>query len=142
MVEITSKACKEYEGVHITNLGLNKYLLSFAEQAHAREVYLKEPWYVMNHLLCLQFWIPKASTVELDFTTNPFWIQVHNLPLEFLNTQNVTTLLKKVGRVVEVEGPMYEGKQLRNFISARVVLVVTKPLPSGCWIPRVDLPKI
>lgn len=68
----------------------------------------RSPWYVMNHLLSLQFWLPEVSPYELDFNFNSLWIQVHIVPLEYLNCQNVTSIPKKVGIVEEVEDPLYE----------------------------------
>lgn len=68
---------------------------------------------------------------------------VYYLPLEFRNSQHAVTMLKKVGRVLEIEEPIHEAKIIRNFIlGARVMLDVTKPFPVGRWIPRVDLIKI
>lgn len=93
---------------------------------------IKAPWYVMNHLLCLQYRIPKVSTTELDFDLNPFWIQVHNLPLENLNRQNITTILQRVGKIVDMEEPIVEGRIVRHLIRARDLIDVTKPLHVGC----------
>lgn len=76
--------------------------------------------------------LSEIATAELNFTKNPFWIQVQNLLLELLNSKNVSTLLKKVGRVLEIEDPIVDGKIFRNFIRARVMLDVTKPLPAVC----------
>lgn len=60
----------------------------------------------------------------------------------FLNIHNVTTLLLKIGRVLEVEDPFVEGRINRNYVGARALMDITKPFPIGCWIPRVDLPKL
>lgn len=55
----------------------------------------------------------------------------------------MTTILKKIGTVRVVEDPQIEGRSLmKTFIRARVSLDITKPLPTGCWIPRADFPKI
>lgn len=74
---------------------------------------MKTPWYVMNRLLSLQYWIPEVSPLELVFDINPFWIQVHNLPLEYLNSKNVSTILKNVGTVMEIEKPLVNGRVIR-----------------------------
>lgn len=71
------------------------------------------------------------SPHELYFDEYPFWIQVHNLPLEYLNSKNVTTILSKVGRVMEVEEPIIEGRVIRPFSRAKVRINITKPLPQG-----------
>lgn len=73
--EILYKARQAYEGLLISDKGPNMYLFTFKEDLHARDVMKKAPWYVMNHLLSLQYWIPEDAIVELDFSL-PFWIQI------------------------------------------------------------------
>lgn len=131
-----------YPDLHISDIGKSMLLFSFASEAHAKEVMVKSPWYVMNHLLSLQFWLPEVSPYEMDFNYNSFWIQVHDVPLEYLNCKNVTTILQKIGTVMDVEDPQFEGRLLRTFIRARMSLDITKPLPADCWNPRANLPKI
>lgn len=96
----------------------------------------------MNHLMCLQFWNPSINIDEIMFNLNPFWIHVHNLPMEFLNSVNGNTILQKVGKVLEIEESILEGRVLRTFLRARVLLDVTKPIPAGCWVPRQNLPRV
>lgn len=43
---------------------------------------------------------------------------------------------------MEAKDPLLEGKLVRDFVRGKVLVDVTKPLPTGCWIPRVDLPKL
>jgi hypothetical protein len=35
-----------------------------------------------------------------------------------------------------------EGAYLRTFIRARVMFDITKPLPTGCWVHRKELPRM
>lgn len=50
--DIIYKAWNSYEGLHISEKGSNMFLFSFKEEAHDKDVMLKAPWYVMNHLIC------------------------------------------------------------------------------------------
>lgn len=49
-----------------------------------------------------------------------------------LNCNNVTTILKKIGTMREVEDLQVEGRLIKTFIRARVSLNIAKPLPVGC----------
>lgn len=140
--KILYRAWQNYTRLLITEKGPNMFLLNFREEEQAKEVMQKTPWYVMNHLVSLQYWIPEAAVAELDFSLNPFWIQVQNLPLENLNCQSAITLLQKVGRVVDIEDPLADGQLVRDFVRGKVLVDTTKPLPTGCWIPRVGLPNL
>lgn len=122
---LMAKAWQEYENLQISDLGFNKFIFTFSEINHAKEVIARAPWYVTNHLLCLQHWIREVSPHELYFDENPVWIQVHNLPLEYLNSQNVTTILSKIGRVMEVEEPIVEGRVRRPYCRSKVRINVT-----------------
>lgn len=140
--EIIGKAWEVYNNLQISHLGRNRFLFTFDSEEHTKKVMGRAPWFIMNHLLCLQYWIPEVSPQEIYFDMNPFWIQVHNLPMEFLNITNVATILKNVGTVTEIEESIVDGRILKTFIRAKVQVDVTKPLPTGCWVPRKDLPKI
>lgn len=140
--DVIAKAWAECDVVNISDLGANKFLITFANESHGREVRRKAPWFILNKLMCVEIWIPEVSPQEVFFDLTPFWIQIHNLPTEYLNSINATTILNNVGKVVEIEEPIVEGKILRTFIRANVIIDITKPLSSGCWIPKKDLPKI
>lgn len=117
---ILSKAWGEPAGLKITEMGHNMLTFTFSEMKEALEVIRKGPWYVMNNLVSLQFWIPDASAFELDFSLISFWIQVHGLPLGALNTMVVSKIMATFGTVKEVEDPRVEGNLLRTFMRARV----------------------
>lgn len=70
--DIISKAWIMNPDLHISDLGRNMFLFFFASEVHNKEVMAKTPWYVMNHLLSLQFWLPEVSPYELDFNYNYF----------------------------------------------------------------------
>lgn len=52
--DILSKAWASTPGAHITELGKNMFLFCFPKEADAIEILRKCPWFVMNHLLCLE----------------------------------------------------------------------------------------
>lgn len=137
---IVAKAWGEPVGLEITDLGPNIFMFLFAEKQDTVEVIKKGPWYVMNYLLNLQRWIPEAAIFEINFDWVPFWVQIHGLPFGSLTTTNASKILHQIGEVMEIEDPMVEGCLLRSFIRGWVKVNVTKPLLTGCWIPRKDLP--
>lgn len=69
--EILYKALQAYDRLLISDKGPNMFLFTFKDELHARDVMKKALWYVINHLLYLQYWIPEAIA-ELDFNLNPF----------------------------------------------------------------------
>ncbi|KAJ1402000.1 Zinc finger, CCHC-type [Sesbania bispinosa] len=57
-----------------------------------------------------------------------------------VNTFLFTFCDKKEVKTILQRGPW--GKLMRTFIRVRALMDIRKPLPTSCWIPRKDLPKI
>lgn len=70
--DIIAKAWSNYDNLQIADLGFNKFLVTFSHENHSKEVMLKALWYIMNHLMCLQYWIPEVSPVNLTLPTTHF----------------------------------------------------------------------
>lgn len=138
---IVPKAWGEPAGMEISDMGPNMFMFTFENSNGARDILKKSPWFFINHLLSLQYWIPEATMYEIEFSMVPFWVQIHGLPLGTMTTTNAAKILNNMGRVLEVENPMVEGKLLRSFIRAQVEVDVSKPFITGCWVPTRELPK-
>lgn len=138
---IIAKAWSEPEGLKIADMGPNIFLFTFKDMKETQEVLRRGPWYIMNHLISLQYWIPEVSVYEVDYSRVSFWVQLHGMPLGTMTIKNATRLLERFGEVLEVENALVDGNLYRDFMSVRVQVDVSRPLPTGCWIPRKDLPK-
>ncbi|KAJ1391355.1 Zinc knuckle CX2CX4HX4C [Sesbania bispinosa] len=139
---ILSKAWGEGRDFHVTDMGINLFLFTFSDRKEPLEILQKGPWFVMGHLLSLQCWLPQASVYELNFNRVSIWIQVHGLPLDMLNTKNAAKIINSIAEVVEVESPEMEGRLLRTFVRVRALIDIKKPITTGCWVPRRDLPRV
>lgn len=127
--------------VKISDMGPNMYLFSFPSAEIAQVIMQKSPWAVMNNILSLQFWNPEVAVSEIDFSKIPIWVQIHGLPMATMTVTNAGKIMKLVGNVLEVEDLMVDGVLLRSFMRVRVDFNTLRPLPTGCWIPRKNLPK-
>lgn len=79
---------------------------------------------------------------EINFSRVQFWVQIQNLPLEFISVKSAEKILKDMGVVLEIEDPRVDGKLLRPFIRARMEINIQYPLSTGCWVPRKNLPRV
>lgn len=102
----------------------------------------KGPWFNLNHMLSLQKWKQEVPVTEVDFKWVPFWVQLHGLPLGVMTEKNASKIVEQIGQPLEVEDSRVEGCILRGFIIVRVLVNVQKPLLTGCWIPRENLPRV
>lgn len=93
-LHIIANAWSNYWGLQITELEKNLFLFSFAKDDDRTEVLRKAPWFIMNHLLCLESWLPHVAYHHIEFKNSPFWIQIHNPPLELMNVTKARKLTK------------------------------------------------
>ncbi|KAJ1394180.1 Zinc finger, CCHC-type [Sesbania bispinosa] len=139
--EIVSKAWDVKDEVKISDLGPNIYLFTFSEVEKVKKVLEEGPWFIMGHLLSVQYWIPEVSVFEINFDHVYFWVQLHRLPLEYMTVNNARKVAQKIGTVHSIEDPFVEGQLRRPFFRVRVKVNIKKPLLTGFWVPRKDLPR-
>ena len=63
--------------------------------------------HLISHMSGLQSWMPETSICEFHYIA--FWIQIHELFLDSINTHNVSKNGLRIGKVLEVEDPITEG---------------------------------
>lgn len=139
---IITKAWGNLNGLKITNLGPNLFLFTFKNKEMMQEVMKKGPWFNLNHMLSLQKWKQEVPVTEVDFKWVPFWVKLHGLPLGVMTEKNASKIAEQIGQPLEVEDSRVERYIMRGFIRVRVLVNVQKPLLTGCWIPRENLPRV
>lgn len=128
---IIAKAWGEPKGLKVVDMGPNIFMFTFKDKKETQDVLRRGPWYIMNHLISLQYWIPEVCTHEVDYSGVSFWVQLHGMPLGTMTTKNATRLMERFGEVREVENSLVDGNLYRDFMRVRVLLNVLKPLPVG-----------
>ncbi|KAK8705890.1 hypothetical protein V6N13_049476 [Hibiscus sabdariffa] len=126
----------EWRDFTITELSENTYLFTFKEARAAEQILEEGPWSVMGYCICLHRWQPGLTLEELDFSQVPYWVQVHGLSLDQMSPKNAKKVGDQIGRVLEIEDPISSHGIRRCFFRIRVLIDVSKPLPSGFWASR------
>lgn len=73
----------------------------------------------------------------MDFSFCPFWVQIHGLPLGFLNVKTGSAIAESFGDVIAVEDSG-ERDRLANYLRIWVWLDVSKPLKKGFFLSLSD----
>ncbi|XP_039026959.1 kinesin-like protein KIN-14F [Hibiscus syriacus] len=126
----------EWRELTITELSENTYLFTFKEARAAEQILEEGPWSVMGYCICLHRWQPGLTLEELDFSQVAYWVQVHGLSLDQMSPKNAKKVGDQIGRVLEIEDPISSHGIRRGFFRIRVLIDVSKPLPSGFWASR------
>ena len=100
----TLKSMRRFaQDFEVRDLASNTVLLLFTHKADVQKVISQGPWSFDKYLIGLYQPSASESVDDAKFVTSPFWIQIHNLPLNRMNKANATAIGNTVGRVVQVE---------------------------------------
>jgi hypothetical protein len=74
------------------------YLFRFAD-VRSREAGLEEKlWHIANKPLILRRWTPGMQLLKLSLSTVPIWIKMHNLPMEYWDSDCLSHIASGVGK--------------------------------------------
>ena len=72
-------------GFRVKNLGNHVVLFTFDNEEEVDTIMANEPWSFDKHLMVLQRYGKDSIVEELSFNLTQFWVQVHGIPLGFMN---------------------------------------------------------
>ncbi|KAL0002312.1 hypothetical protein SO802_016093 [Lithocarpus litseifolius] len=116
-------------GFKVRNLGDHKVLFVFDSKVEVDKVIQSEPWTFDKHLIMMERYDTNSSIDDLKLNRTTFWVQVHNLPVKFMNVKATEKICKVLGRVIPTGNP--NDSKGGNFIRIRVSMDVTGPLCRG-----------
>lgn len=115
------------------------FFFLFASAAKKRRILLQGPWSVFGYHIVLKPWLVNRAPYEIDCSTSPLWIQVHNLPLERRTDGNIKTIGSLFHGLLQVVCEQDNGSISQDFIRIQVEHKVTEPLISGFYMEREDI---
>lgn len=133
---IILKAWRTSKSVQIVGLKENIFLFKFACEGDKKRILELGPWNIEGFPLILKMWHQNLSVEDMDFSSIPIWIQVHNLPIEYMSKENAVEIGALVGEVLEVDFTSNGGICMSKFLRVKVELKVEDPLWSGFFLDR------
>ncbi|XP_042990668.1 uncharacterized protein LOC122317666 [Carya illinoinensis] len=115
------------------DLETNVYLIEFQLVSDKEKVLLGRPWSFDRHLVCMKEFEGLLSLSEVRFDSEPFWIQVHNLPFAGMSKEMGILVGSVIGRVLEVETNT-EGYGWGGYLRIKAEVNVTKALVRGRFL--------
>uniref|UniRef100_A0A2N9HKV4 CCHC-type domain-containing protein n=1 Tax=Fagus sylvatica TaxID=28930 RepID=A0A2N9HKV4_FAGSY len=126
---------KTAHGFTVKDMGENRMVFSFEDVVDLERVLLNEPWTYDKHLVILQRIVSDVAIESVVFSSVPFWIQIHGLPIRSQKAEVAEGIGRSLGEVdpfLESEGFAGGG----SYVRIRVRLDCSKPL---CRSRRVRL---
>ena len=116
-------------GFKVRHLGDHRVLFVFDNTMEVDRVLQSEPWTFDKHLVVMERYNTNSSVDELKLDRTSFWVQVHGLPIKFMNVRAAEKIYEVLGRVIPTANP--RESEGGNFIRVRVSMDVTGPLCRG-----------
>ena len=98
-------------------------LFIFNNKADVDKVLQNEPWSYDKHVVILQFYSKTLPLRDLVFRESLFWVQVHDIPITYMNQATAEELCSVIGEVIHMPGGPTLGGQ--GFMRVRVRVDVT-----------------
>ena len=89
---------------------------------------------VKGSLLLLQPWSSELAIDEVKLQLCAFWVQVHDLPRQFMTTTNAIHIGKGLGKILELDQNSSLELISRPFIRFKIELNTSLPLASGFFM--------
>jgi hypothetical protein len=108
----------------------NVWMFEFSQEGDKQRVLAGRPWSFDRFIIALSEFDGSIPSSQWDFTTSPFWIQIHDMPLICMTKAIGSKIGESLGILeeVDIEGDKVEwGSVLR----IRVVIDLQKPLERG-----------
>ena len=115
-------------------LDSNKYLFTVSQESHYQSIISQGPWNVKGSLLLLQPWPPNLALDDVKLQFCAFWIQVHNLPFQFMTTTNAIKIGKDIGQILELDNNNSSGLICHKCIRFKIEIDTSKPLAPGFYM--------
>ena len=116
-------------GFRVKNLGNHVILFTFDNEEEVDTIMANEPWSFDKHLMVLQRYGKDSIVEELPFNLTHFLVQVHGIPLGYMNSTMAAGLCETVGKVIcHLKMPIEDGG---GFMRVQVLIDISQPLCRG-----------
>nr|XP_023920005.1 uncharacterized protein LOC112031548 [Quercus suber] len=113
-------------GFQVHNLGNQMVLFVFDNKDEVDKVIQSELWSFDKHLMVLERYNKNNLVEELHFNRATFWVQVHGLPIKFMNARAAEKICEVLGTVLPSTNP--QETEGGSFVRIKVSLDITIPL--------------
>lgn len=139
---IVNASWKPSRGLSISSKKPSVLIYNFDSKEYKAKVIKESPWCVMGFMLVLKHLNKGKNINELDFSTCPFWIQIHNLPLQKRSRHNIEKNSAILRTLQQIENNSIENPIIGLLTRIKVQINVIDPLKSGFKMTRENLQSI
>ncbi|KAK9279425.1 hypothetical protein L1049_013104 [Liquidambar formosana] len=139
---ILMRAWNIHSGMATISLTPNTFRFGFTKEPDLRRAMDSGPWSIMGCHLVLKIWPPHMVLEEIDFSTSPFWVQIHGLPPDQQTHCNALKIGAMFDGVITVDPSSSDICVWSNFLRIKVQINVLMPLKTGFLLKRNARPDV
>lgn len=119
--------------VRFKELGDQNFLIEFQHLHDKDKVLSGRPWFFYRNLLTVLEVAESNVLNSIQFKFEPFWVQLHNIPLAAMTEEVGSQFGETIGHVIRVDADS-DGSKWGKCLRMRVAIDMNKPLLRGRWL--------
>ena len=120
---------RSIKGFEVRRSSDHVLLFTFESKEEVERIMSNASWSFDKHLIVLQWYDKEIPIKDLKFDKVPIWVQLHDIPLRFLNKAVAEKLYAVVGTIwQDVDEAETDGG---SFLRMKVIIDINKPLCRG-----------
>ncbi|GLJ36630.1 hypothetical protein SUGI_0736970 [Cryptomeria japonica] len=120
------------------------FVTVFAE-SHERDHVLKSKnWFIGDHPVYMQPWMPNFNHMKLALYEKPVWVRLFNLPIKYWGDSSLEWISRNLGTLLEIDEEIIE-KDLYTYARMKIAVVqkitdhITLVTANGKWRQSVEV---
>ena len=90
---------RSVKGLKVRKISDHVLLFTFEKKEEVERIMSNAPWSFDKHLVVLQWYDKEVPLRSLEFNKIPIWVQIHDIPIRFMNKTVAEKLCEVVGEV-------------------------------------------
>lgn len=123
--------------IKISYMECNKFAVTFGNVRDKIRVNELSPWAIKGNIIILKQRQPNLALEELSFQLSPFWIEIHNIPLNRMHRENAVRFGNFIGKFLKTNRALEEDRPHR-YLQVQVEVDTCKALKIGVYIKNDD----
>lgn len=124
----------------------NFFIVVFEDGKERNKFLCMNNWFIEEHPMYLQPWVPNFDPVPLAIYDRPVWIRMYDLPMEYWGENCLEKIGRSLGTLLEIDEELIEKD---SCVYARLKIAAVKEIPpqislvssAGVWLQQVEIEK-
>ncbi|GLJ42574.1 hypothetical protein SUGI_0882530 [Cryptomeria japonica] len=124
-------------GMHVMIKFMPKgfFVAVFPEEEERDHIINLKNWYLNNHPIYMQPWIPNFDPTTQAIYKKPIWIHLYNLPIEYWSEESLEKIGRSLGTLSEIDNGIIEDNL---YTYAHMKIAVVKKIPTSITLVTTD----